>query len=92
VVELIGGLLETNALHRLRSAQGIVGLADRHDMHRVDAACRRALDIGDPTYRTVKGILAAGTETDQVPVVAASTAPAHLHGPLRLFNLDEVTR
>ena len=89
VIELIGELLDLNALHRLRSAQGVVGLAERHDVARVDAACRRALDIGDPTYRTVKGILAAGTETDHLPVVTAPTAPDHLHGPLRLFNLDE---
>jgi hypothetical protein len=92
VVELVAGLLETNALHRLRSAQGVVGLAERHDVARVNAACRRALDIGDPTYRTVKGILAAGTEADDQPARSAPTAPAHLHGPLRLFNLDEVTR
>ena len=65
------------------------GSPTRHDVERLDAACRRALDVGDPTYRTVKGILAAGTETDHRPVVAAPTAPAHLHGPLRLFNLDE---
>ena len=56
---------------------------------RLDAACRRAIDVGDPTYRTVKGILAAGTETDDRPAAAAPTAPAHLHGPLRLFNPDE---
>ena len=29
---------------------------------RLDAACRRAIEVGDPSYRTVKGILAAGTE------------------------------
>jgi hypothetical protein len=42
-------------------------------LSRVDAACRRALDIGDPTYRTVKGTLAAGTETDHQPARPAST-------------------
>jgi transposase len=89
VAELVGALLETNALHRLRSAQGIIGLADRHDGQRVNAACRRAIDVGDPTYRTVKGILAAGTDTDQPSTPAAVTAPAHLHGPTRLFNPDQ---
>jgi hypothetical protein len=89
VAELIDGLLEANALHRLRSAQGIIGLAERHGTDRLDAACRRAIDVGDPTYRTVKGILAAGTETDHVTRPAAPTAPAHLHGPERLFNPDE---
>lgn len=90
ISELIDGLLEANALHRLRSAQGVIGLAERHGADRLDAACRRALDVGDPTYRTVKGILAAGTETDgHVPRPAAPAAPAHLHGPERLFNPDE---
>jgi hypothetical protein len=89
VTELVDGLLETNALHRLRSAQGVIGLAERHGEHRIDAACRRAIDVGDPTYRTVKGILAAGTETDAAPAPAPTTAPAHLHGPQRLFNPGE---
>ena len=53
------------------------------------AACRRALQVGDPTYRTIKGILVAGTEHDGQPQPdAAPTAPAHLHGPARLFNPD----
>ena len=89
VAELIGGLLETNALHRLRSAQGVIGLAERHGVERLDAACRRAIDVGDPTYRTVKGILAAGTEADDLNAPAAAVAPAHLHGPQRLFNPDQ---
>jgi transposase len=88
VAELITGLLETNALHRLRSAQGIIGLADRHDTDRLDAACRRAIEVGDPTYRTVKGILAAGI-TDDAAASPAVSVPAHLHGPARLFNPDE---
>ena len=75
-------------LHNLRAAQGIIGLADKHDHGRVDAACARAIAVGDPGYRTVKGILAAGTEHDGgggVVERAAKTA-AHLHGPTRLFD------
>ena len=88
VVELIAGLLELNALHRLRSAQGVLGLADKHTADRVDAACRRAIDVGDPTYKTVKGILAARTETDGADPSPPSITPAHLHGPRRLFAID----
>jgi len=88
VVELIAGLLEINALHRLRSAQGVLGLADKHSAGRLDAACRRAIDVGDPTYRTVKGILAAGTETTGTEPPEPASAPAHLHGPARLFAID----
>jgi hypothetical protein len=85
VTELISQLLEINALHRLRSAQGIIGLADRHGVDRLDAACRCAIQVGDPSYRTVKGILVAGTEHAGRPAVAAPTAPAHLHGQAALF-------
>lgn len=88
VAELVAGLMEINALHRLRSAQGIIGLADKHGPQRLDAACRRALDVGDPTYRTVKGILAAGTEDAKPAEAAGDGGPAHLHGPARLFDID----
>lgn len=88
VVEFIAGMLDINALHRLRSAQGVLGLADKHTPARLDAACRRAIDVGDPTYKTVKGILAAGTETTDAEESGAASAPAHLHGPARLFAID----
>ena len=60
--QVIGELLADNALYRLRSAQGVIGLADKHDPGRLEAACAKAAAAGDPSYRTVKGILAAGTE------------------------------
>lgn len=85
VAALIDDLLEINALHRLRAAQGVIGLAERFDPERVDAACRRAIEVGDPNYRTVKGILAAGTETDE-SAGPATAVPAHLHGQAGLFG------
>ena len=59
---MIGELLAVNALFRLRAAQGVLRLADTHTPHRLEAACGRALLVGDPTYRTIKGILAAGDQ------------------------------
>jgi hypothetical protein len=85
-VALIGGLLEDNALYRLRAAQGVLGLADNHQPGRLEAAYAAAAAAGDPSYRTVKGILAAGTE--QAPLTAPAGdggAPAFLHGPQALF-------
>jgi transposase len=83
---LIGGLLEDNALYRLRAAQGVLGLADRHQPGRLEAACARAAAAGDPSYRTVKGILAAGTERDPAAAPAGDGgAAAFLHGPQALF-------
>lgn len=88
--ELVADLLSVNALYRLRSAQGVLGLEKRYGADRLDAACRRALAVGDPSYRTVKGILAAGTETDpSAEDPGACRAPAHLHGPERLFDIED---
>lgn len=86
-VEVIAGLLEVGALFRLRAAQGVIGLAGKHGAARVEKACARAIEVGDPSYRTIKGILAAGTETDPVPASTGDGgAAAHLHGPSQLFG------
>jgi len=88
---LIGGLLEDNALYRLRAAQSVLHLADKHQPGRLEAACAKAAAAGDPSYRTVKGILAAGTE--QLPAAAPSGdggAGAFLHGPDALFAAGNV--
>lgn len=88
---VVESLLAGQALHHLRSAQGILGLADRHDKKRLEAACAFALAAGDPSYRTVRGILDAGREglPDEEPT-GVPTAPAHLHGPDTLFSYLEV--
>jgi hypothetical protein len=88
VAELVAELLGVNALHRLRSAQGVIGLVERYGAERLDAACRRALLVGDPTYRTVKGILIAESENDGVEQRPLLEVPAHLHGPEMLFESD----
>jgi transposase len=79
---LVSELLAVNVLYRLRQAQGVLRLAERHGGERLEAACRRALCFGDPSYRTVKGILVAGTESEPAqPQLPGITAPAFLHGP-----------
>jgi transposase len=89
VAAVVAALMEVNALYRLRQAQGVVHLADKHGAERLEAACRRALAVGDPSYKTVRGILAAGTENDgDEPAATAPTPPAHLHGPARLFEAE----
>ena len=93
VADLVGLLMEPNALYRLRQAQGLIGLADKYGAERLDAACHRAISVGDPSYKTVKGILVAGTEREgEEPEETPPTAAAHLHGPLRLFDARETNR
>jgi transposase len=85
-LELVELLMEVNALYRLRSAQGVVRLADKYTSVRTEAACRRALEVGDPSFRTVKGILVAGTEDEGDEQRCVVAAPAHLHGVEGLFS------
>jgi hypothetical protein len=86
--QVIAELLADNALYRLRAAQGVIGLADRHATSRLEAACAKAIAAGDPSYRTIKGILAAGTETDQLPACAGDGgAAAFLRGPASFANV-----
>jgi transposase len=87
--EVIATLLEVNALFRLRAAQGVVGMATKHTPARLEAACAKAIEVGDPSYRTIKGILVAGTETTTAaggPAGAGAGVPAFLHGPQALFE------
>jgi hypothetical protein len=79
--QVIAEFMEVNAIHRLRSAQGVLALRKTVGDVRLEAACARAVTVGDPSYRTVKGILAAGTELDGTTQPAAPHAPAHLRGP-----------
>ena len=86
--QVIGELLAGNALYRLRAAQGVVGMAGKHDPSRLGAACTRAITAGDPSYRTIRGILAAGTSRDQLPAAAvAGDGGAFLHGPASFANV-----
>ena len=86
--QVIAGLLADNALYRLRAAQGVISLGDRHDPGRLEAACAKAITAGDPSYRTIRGILAAGAERDQLPAAAGDGgAAAFLRGPASFANV-----
>jgi hypothetical protein len=84
--EVIAELLAVNALYRLRAAQGVLSLAERHTPERTEAACARALAAGDPSYRTIKGILAAGLDEPNPVEAAGSETPAFLRGPTAIVG------
>jgi transposase len=86
-VAIVAELSQVNAIHRLRAIQGIIRLCDTYGDGRLDAACARALAVGDPSYRTVKGILVAGTEHGDDPPRHIPTPPAILRGP-QAFDTD----
>jgi transposase len=91
--KVMDALMTDNALYQLRAAQGVIGLADKHDPDRLEAACAKSLAVGDASYRTIKGILIAGTERVDLPAATSAGdggAAAFLHGPAQLFAADLV--
>ena len=69
-------------------AQGVLRLGQRYGDGRLEAACARRSQAGDPSYRTVKGILAAGTEACQPPASAGDGgAAAFLRGAASFANV-----
>ncbi|MDQ0365106.1 transposase [Catenuloplanes indicus] len=83
---VVAELLDGPALHRLRSAQAILNLAGKYSDDRLEAACRKAATADDPSYRTIRNILAAGLEDIEADrPTGDGGAPAFLHGPAGLF-------
>jgi len=86
--EVVNGLLEGPAHYQLRSAQAILAQREAHGPARLEAACAKAIEAGDPAYHTIRNILAAGLEAAALPDRPAGDggAPAFLHGPDQLFG------
>ena len=62
---VVEGLFAHRVLDHLRAVQGLLRRADQYERSRLNAACGRALNLGTPTYRTIKRILKDGL--DQQP-------------------------
>ncbi len=61
-----------------RSCLGIIRLADKYTKPRVEAACRRARQIGSASYKSVRSILATGLDGQQ-PSLPELCLPPHHH-------------
>lgn len=64
---VIERMFDDRVVHNLRGAQGVIDLA-RYGDARLEAACERALEFDNTSYRTIKTILDNGL--DQLPVDA----------------------
>ena len=74
---------------RERQPQGVIGLADNATPPARGRLRQGDHRQGDPSYRTVKGILAAGTEaTTAAEPAGDGGAAAFLHGPAALFAAE----
>lgn len=84
VAAVVTELLTVDTLGHLRSAQGVIRLADTYGAVRLNAACRRARFFGDGRYQTVKGILRKALDADPLPETPTGGKPlphTHLRGP-----------
>jgi hypothetical protein len=63
-LEIVQGLLEDPVLYRIPTAGRLVRLAHTFSAERLEAACKRALTFGDPSYKTIKNILQQGLDED----------------------------
>ena len=71
--EFIERLLTERPLNRLRTAQGIIRLADKYGKIRLEAACKRALAYDELYYSAVSRILKKGL--DKEPYELQMTLP-----------------
>ena len=79
--QFVAALLGDRPLDRLRSAQGVLRLGQRYGATRLEAACARALSVGEARYHTVKTILVNGL--DRHPLLDLAPTPAVLTPPPR---------
>lgn len=75
VEQVVQAILADPVLDRLPSAGRLLRLGKRYGNERLEAACRRALAFGDPSYKTVKRILVQGLEQEQ-PILPLLLPPA----------------
>jgi len=64
-LEIVQGLLNDPVLYRIPTAGRLVRLANNFSAERLEAACKRALTFGDPSYKTIKRILQQGLEEEE---------------------------
>jgi transposase len=78
---VVEAILSRRPADNLRAAQLLVGLGEKVGAERLEAACRRAIHYGEPTYRRVKHILASGMEQEVLPGLLSvpAEAPVYTH-------------
>lgn len=85
----VGGLIERVMATRahpqqgFRSCLGILRLSQRYGKERLEGACQRALEVGAPSYRSVRSILETGLDRQELPAGEPAAALPQVHENLR---------
>jgi transposase len=76
LLEIVQTLLNDPVLYRIPTAGRLIRLQNRYGQERLEAAAARARLFGDPSYKTIKRILALGLDQEEVPL-PVSLPPAN---------------
>jgi transposase len=76
VQQAVEQILGDPVLDRVHQAGRLLRLSEKYGTQRLEAACQRALDYGDPAYKTVKGILKQNLDQENQPM-AIQLPPTH---------------
>lgn len=89
---VVESILSRRPADNLKAAQLLVGLGEKVGVERLEAACRRAIHYGDPTYRRVKNILTNGLEQEVLPGLLSAPAEAvgytHARATAEFFPIE----
>jgi len=69
-------ILADPVLDRIHQAGRLLRLSEKYGNQRLNDACQRAMDYGDPAYKTVKGILKQNLDQESQPI-PVQIPPAH---------------
>jgi transposase len=68
VQQVVEQILADPVLDRIHQAGRLVRLSEKYGAQRLHDACQRALDYGDPAYKTVKNILKHHLDQQEAPI------------------------
>ena len=67
-LQVVQTLLDDPVIDRLPTVGRLLRLRHKFGEERLEAACERALHFDDPAYKTIKGILTQGLDSEPLPV------------------------
>ena len=85
--KVVNGILSSNVVEQqaYRSCMGLLKLADKYSVDRLEAACERALSFTEsPSYKSIRNILCVGKEANTEKNIAEKPAsPQNIHALTR---------
>ena len=93
VLGVVRQIFDDRAVDGLRPARGVLGLAHKYGIARLNRACARALAFGTPSYRSVKNILLKNLDMADADEASEEAGQRHFrfareHGYFDVSNFE----